>query len=541
MERSRPLAPVATFSVWSAVTAGVDLLGRLAAPASLVSLAHGHALVAMGAAAVVSSFGLVRGLLSGVLGQRLATKLWVQIADAVGEATLLGLRSRPSDQQAWRLVDAAHQVTELNAQVAPRVAADLVALLVVSLLVVWRLGPVWLLVGLVSVAAFALLVVPGQRAARRADEQVWEVLTDIGTDLDVLLDAAAEVRAHGRDAWVQSNLLARAADMARKRRQVQNHSAFIGLFPVGIALLAAAAPVGTGALRVLGIEMATIAEVAILGGTGFLYALSLVRNVEAGVRIVPQYRMLASVLQMPKRGTEPTGAPSSWLARVELDEVAVRYPGAAVDTPPAVSLAWDDKRGLALVGANGSGKTTLSLVLLGLIEPTSGAIRVGGHDLAEADLAGLRKKTLYLPQKPFFAPDRSLAWHLTLASQVPPSTGECVEALHAVGLAERLEGRTRGRTEDVVAIPAGTLSGGELRRLHLARLFLPGAQSAELVVVDEPDAGLDDGGRAMLKTHLETLARSARVLLITHSESVIPESFARLELGRGSQRPLARG
>jgi ABC-type Mn2+/Zn2+ transport system ATPase subunit len=77
-------------------------------------------------------------------------------------------------------------------------------------------------------------------------------------------------------------------------------------------------------------------------------------------------------------------------------------------------------------------------------------------------------------------------------------------------------------------VAAAELSGGERQRMLIARAL---AQDAELVVLDEPEVGLDADGRARLRELLDELARSRRVIVVAHDESVVPAGFARLVCG----------
>jgi ABC-type Mn2+/Zn2+ transport system ATPase subunit len=121
-------------------------------------------------------------------------------------------------------------------------------------------------------------------------------------------------------------------------------------------------------------------------------------------------------------------------------------------------------------------------------------------------------------------------WHLTLIAGPSADDARIDEVLSRVGLYEVLAEHAAdagGAPRDVLA---GELSGGERQRMLLARALL---QDAELVILDEPEAGLDATGRALLRSLLEELSASRRVMVIAHDESVVPASFARLLCRRG--------
>jgi len=201
-------------------------------------------------------------------------------------------------------------------------------------------------------------------------------------------------------------------------------------------------------------------------------------------------------------------------------------------TPHDVHHAWPPGEGLAITGSNGAGKSTLALVLLGLIEPSSGRLLAGDDELCTSEL---RKRVAYLPQNPFASPSQTIRWHYTAL------TGACDDdaaerALTTLGL---------GCLQDHGAvspldIPVAKLSGGERQRMQLARLLLDhDGATPELIVVDEPEAGLDQNGRRHLVGLLQQLAQRSRVLLIAHDDSIVPRSFTRLQVrstGRAARR-----
>src|SRR5690606_14614847 len=161
------------------------------------------------------------------------------------------------------------------------------------------------------------------------------------------------------------------------------------------------------------------------------------RTTEGWTRALPNRALVDDILSWRGSGSAVTDGPSSWLATIEFSRVGITYPGADVATPSPVDHVWGDTRGLALVGPNGAGKTSLALALLGLIEPTAGSIVLDGRSLSRADLQALRERTVYLPQHPYLAPDRSVAWHLRLIAGAGQTDEDLVRALQVVGLEDR--------------------------------------------------------------------------------------------------------
>lgn len=161
-----------------------------------------------------------------------------------------------------------------------------------------------------------------------------------------------------------------------------------------------------------------------------------------------------------------------------------------------------------LLGANGAGKTTLIRLLTTVLRPTSGYITIGGHDLATRSGTRAVKRLLgYLPQE---------------LSLYPELTG--AEFLDYVGLLKRIGDRTERRRQTTELLEQvgmhehgneriGTYSGGMKRRIGIAQALLGDPQ---LLIVDEPTAGLDPQERMRFRALLAKLSGLRVVLLSTH-------------------------
>jgi ABC-2 type transport system ATP-binding protein len=171
--------------------------------------------------------------------------------------------------------------------------------------------------------------------------------------------------------------------------------------------------------------------------------------------------------------------------------------GLTVDVPPG---------SVGLVGANGAGKTTLFRLMLGLLPPTSGALEVTGRPVAH-DPVGIRSRLGYMPEHDCLPLDQT-------ASDIVATFGELA------GLPARA---ARQRASDVLDLagldearfrPVGGFSTGMRQRTKLAQALVA---DPELVLLDEPTAGLDPVGREEM---LELVGRLAgfgiSVILATH-------------------------
>ncbi len=192
-------------------------------------------------------------------------------------------------------------------------------------------------------------------------------------------------------------------------------------------------------------------------------------------------------------------------ARVELDQVTKRYgKTVAVD---GVSLSIE--AGITgLLGPNGAGKTTLLRILATVLAPDSGHVELLGRSTAAADdRLQIRRRLGYVPQEPGFHRQFSAFDFVDYVAVLKLITDRRVRhdevrrVLDLVGLTSVMHKRIR------------QLSGGMRRRVAIAQALLG---SPELLVLDEPTAGLDPEQRLRFRELLSTAAGGATVVLSTH-------------------------
>lgn len=166
---------------------------------------------------------------------------------------------------------------------------------------------------------------------------------------------------------------------------------------------------------------------------------------------------------------------------------------------------------LGLVGPNGAGKTTTLRILCGLLEPTSGSVRIGGRDVRREPVAA-KRELAFVPEGAPLYPNLSPLAHLSLVGGLHglPAVeieGEGARLLAALDLAERAHD------------PVGTFSRGMRQKVAVACALLP---RPPLLVLDEPLSGLDAPSAAMLKAMLRGWAeRGGAVLYTSHLLDVV--------------------
>jgi len=201
-----------------------------------------------------------------------------------------------------------------------------------------------------------------------------------------------------------------------------------------------------------------------------------------------------------------------------LDQVTLRY---RPDDDPALercSIAVHPGERVALVGPSGAGKTTVASVLLRFFVPQSGAVSVGGIDVAELDLDSLRHHVVLVPQDAYLF-SGSIADNLRLA-RPDASEAEMLIALEQAAARNVVE-RLPGGLDSHVGERGTRLSGGERQRIAIARAFLT---DAPILVLDEATSSVDVESERTIQAALDRLSAGRSVLMIAHRLSTVRDA-----------------
>jgi ABC-type bacteriocin/lantibiotic exporter with double-glycine peptidase domain len=503
------------------LTLGEMLLLRAAFNAkSLLSLPQQR----LGGASIYA--GVVLGLLAlefaldrGVqkLSRQLELRVWVAMLKKLPKLEDAYFRSRP-------IADITERSSGLfNVRLLPEIAVTIarraVDLLItaVALTILYPSGWGWIVLALVFAVLLPLLVIPSRNQLER---RVLAHGSSLGrVYLDTLL-GLLPMRAHGAEPALRADHEGHLADWRTETRRsielfsltdaVQSAGTVIALLGLFVHYLQT--DPGHGALLLLAFWALRLPH----------YARSLSTAVQRLPVVTAATGRLLEPLLVPTRekddapaasvvASEPAPSDTQAVSGVRLDFDAIGVLLSGREVLSRVSVRVHPGEHIAVVGSSGAGKSTLVGVLLGLIEPSSGQVRIDGVPLHDYGAERLRREAVWVD------PTVQL-WNEPLFDNL--RFGNPAEQRRS--LQETLE---LSLLKDVVtklpegiATPLGesgcSISGGEGQRVRIGRAMM--RAGARLILLDEAFRGLERGVRRKLSRELRHSARSTTLLEVTH-------------------------
>lgn len=221
------------------------------------------------------------------------------------------------------------------------------------------------------------------------------------------------------------------------------------------------------------------------------------------------------------------------MTKLDARDVVVRRGGKTI--LDRVGASFDSGSFTAIIGPNGAGKSTFMAALAGLATPDAGTVTLDGAPVGSIARRELAKRRAFLPQ------NARSEWPITVERVVALGLTPILPAFGPLPAADRQRVERAMEACDLIAFrdqPATTLSGGELARTMLARAMVG---DPDILMADEPTAGLDPRHALDAMTRLRELADAGRLVIVAIHDLALALQFADRVVALREGRVIADG
>lgn len=474
-----------------------------------VLIALGLGMVAVVVGAVMTRAGLVRLVRQATTG---LSELRVSVFDHLMRRSVLHVQTEGRGSLVSRVTSdmwTLQEFMEWGGVMFLVNGTQVVGALIVMFVYDWRLA----LLVFVGAALYAVNLLWTQRILRRRYDQVRSAVATSLTVMGEAISGLPSVRAYAAEEVTQQ----RVDDALEARFKAEFKAANFGnvLFATSEVFAAAlTAGVIVGGLFI-GVRGGVTAGVLL----AFLFLVNLlISPVQMIVEILDFAQNAASGLRRITAAldadveiadpADPTPLPAGRLS-IEFDDVGYRYP-TGPEVLSGVSVSIDAGTRVAVVGETGSGKTTFGKLLVRLLDPADGIVKIGGIDLRSVALVDLRDRVTFVPQEGFLVTG-SVADNVRFG--MPSATDrELRTAFIELGLDSWLDTLPDG-LESSVGERGSHVSAGERQLIALVRAWIA---APDLLVLDEATSAVDPELDVALRHAMERLTAGRTTVTIAH-------------------------
>jgi ATP-binding cassette subfamily C protein LapB len=459
---------------------------------------------------------LLRGHFVDLASSRIDLKLSALIMEKV-----LGMRlaARPASVGSFAAnLRAFESVRDFIASATVTAIIDLpfaLLFLFVMLLISWPLV-LFPVLGIIGVIIYSYII---QYKMRELSETTFRAAALRNATLIESLTALETIKANGAEGLMQAKWESSAAFLARTSASLR--------------LLSSSAMNGTATIAQLVSLMMVIAGVYLINERWLTMGGLIACTMLAGRALGPLGQIVGLLMQFENAKTALAGLEqimstpgerteeASFVHRpeikgeIEFRNVTFKYPGHNQEVLRNVSFRIKPGERVVVLGRVGSGKTTLHKLMLGLYQPTEGAILLDGVDLRQLDPADLRRNVGYVEQDTllFYGSLRE-----NIALRAPYADDLAVVTAAEIGGLSAFANRHPEGYDMVIGERGASLSGGQRQGVAIARAVL---LDPPVLLLDEPTSSMDYSSENNFKDSLRGFIENKTMVIVTHRQSLI--------------------
>ena len=214
---------------------------------------------------------------------------------------------------------------------------------------------------------------------------------------------------------------------------------------------------------------------------------------------------------------------------IKFDEVSFRYKTGSQNVLQHLTLSILKGQRVGIVGATGSGKSTMIDILMGLLEPTSGNLKVDGKAITKKNVRSWQRRIAHVPQTIFLS-DTTIAENIAFGIDRKDIDFDRVrDAAYKAQLQDVID-KLPNQYNTLVGERGVRLSGGQRQRIGIARALY---KNADILVFDEATSALDNKTEESVMNSIEALGKEITVIMIAHRITTLKKCTKIIELADG--------
>lgn len=490
----------------------LNIFGKVLNSGSVGTL-MGLSLLALGGIALYGVFGFLRDRLYMTMGRWLDRRLG---DDLVGAIVGQSLRGKGNPSQSLR------DIADLRSFVSGSSLTACLELIWSPLFVgfLFILHPAYGFLCLGGGAVLVVLAIVNELLTRHPTREAMSRAVDANNRIGSALRNAEVIKAMGMMPQVMRMWRAENERTLESADHAGRIGSLVRSISTSIRLVLQIATFGVGAFLVLQNEAAlgTLIAASMLIAKALGPVDGLIGGWRQFVAASMALRRLREIAAADDGGRESTTELARPAGHIDLDRVVFIPAGQPRAAIKGVRLDIRAGESIALVGPSGAGKSTLARLIVGVWEPSGGAVRLDGHDVATWNRALFGRYVGYMPQSVELFPT-TVRRNIARLEEGDPAA--VIDAARQAGI-HGLIGRMPNGYDTDLGDNVHLLTGGQRQRLGLARAIYG---DPAVLVLDEPDASLDSEGQdALLQVLAQAKRRGCTVVLVTHRPALLATS-----------------